>query len=282
MSGGIDIAHLRSWIGKEESAEDVLTTALVDRFLATIELARLPTVGVAPRLIHFCLCQPSAAMSALGEDGHPARGGFLPPVPLPRRMWAGSALVFHSDLRVGERVHRKSRIADVTLKDGRSGTLVFVTVDHLIAGDGGGRIEDRQTIVYRDAPSTPTRPAPAEPAPRGDVRASMDISPTLLFRYSALTFNSHRIHYDRDYAMNCEDYPGLVVHGPLQATLLFHFAAQQRGRNPDRFTFSSTSPLFDGSPLEMHADDTEAETMPLWTSRPEGPYAMRASAEWAT
>ncbi|MCM8732079.1 MaoC family dehydratase N-terminal domain-containing protein [Hephaestia sp. GCM10023244] len=280
----LDVGHLRTWIGGEEVAEEQLTPALVQRFQATFDLAGLPPQpgDIAPRLIHFCLCQPAAPTGALGEDGHPARGGFLPPVPLPRRMWAGSDIRFSGDLRVGDLVRRRSRVADVVVKQGRSGLLCFVTVDHHIDSAGTMRVEDRQTIVYRAADTAGAPAAPVEDvAPTGVVAETVDPTPTLLFRYSALTFNGHRIHYDHPHVTESEGYPGLIVHGPLQATLLLQFATRQRdGIPPDRFIFRGQSPLFDGTPFVLHAGAAEADTMQLWTARSAGPIALIADASW--
>lgn len=281
MSEQVDIDHLRRWIGTEEAADDMLTPGLASRFSATLGLpAQEYRTGVAaPRLIHFCLAQPIVPTSTLAEDGHPARGGFLPPVPLPNRMWAGSDIIFAGDLIVGEEVRRVSRISDVAVKPGRTGTLCFVTVDHRITGASGGSINDRQTIVYREATSAPARPA--ETAPAGSTVQSIDPQPTLLFRYSALTFNAHRIHYDHPYATEVEGYPGLVVHGPLQATLLLHLAAsEQGGRAPDGFTFKSVSPLYSNEALCLHAGPRTGDRMDLWSARPDGPFAMQAQARW--
>ncbi|PZO79989.1 MAG: protein dehydratase [Sphingomonas hengshuiensis] len=283
MSEPIDIEHLRTWIGREEVATDVLTPALAERFHTTLGLSgACPRAGdPAPRLIHFCLCQPAAPMDALGEDGHPARGGFLPPVPLPRRMWAGSDILFEGELRVGDTVRQLSRIADVVVKQGRSGTLCFVTVEHQVESGDAIAVRDRQTIVYRaldnGAPTT-TRPTPA---PLGAAVLSLVPTAPLLFRYSALTFNGHRIHYDHPYATGVEGYPGLVVHGPLQATLLLHLAIRERaGCLPRRFSFRSLSTLFGNDLMCLHAGKVAGDTMELWTTRPQGPVAMQAKAHW--
>ncbi|MBU3990935.1 MAG: MaoC family dehydratase N-terminal domain-containing protein [Alphaproteobacteria bacterium] len=288
-SPSLDLAHLREWIGREETAEDVLTAALAQRFHATLGLPGSPArVGeVAPRLIHFCLCQPAVPTAELGRDGHPPTGGFLPPVPLPRRMWAASSLSFAGDLCVGDRVKRRSRIAGVTMKEGRSGALCFVTVEHQISTGAKPLIEELQTLVYRGAETAPKASSPATPpaaqpaVESGETVVSRDATPPLLFRYSALTFNSHRIHYDLPYAMEEEGYPGLVVHGPLQATLLFHLAAQCRfGQPPDRFEFRSASPLFAHDPLVLHAGPLQGHRIDVWSARPGGPAAMRAEAFW--
>lgn len=280
MSRAVDIEHLRRWIGAEESMSDVLTPALCDRFRVTLGLAGEAEAGrAAPRLIHFCLCRPVAA--ELGDDGHPARGGFLPPVPLPRRLWAGSDLRFTGDLPVGDTVRRTSRVADVQAKEGRTGPLCFVTVDHAFTGASGGKVHDRQTIVYRGPAADRSAEIAPTPAPAGDTVVTLDPDPVLLFRYSALTFNGHRIHYDRPYAVEREGYPGLVVHGPLQATLLFHLAARLRGGDPpDRFTFRSASALFEHRRMNLNAAAEAHGAMELWTAAVDGPIAMRAQARW--
>ncbi|RYG27483.1 MAG: protein dehydratase [Burkholderiales bacterium] len=284
MNTALDLTHLRQWIGREVGAEDVLTLALALRFHATLGLAGNSSQAgeVAPQLIHFCLCQPAAPTANLGEDGHPARGGFLPPVPLPRRMWAASQIEFHHELRVGDTVRRTSRIADVTTKSGRSGTLCFVAVDHELAVDGAAVISERQTIVYRDAPKAGPLPVAApEPAAAGAVIETIDASSTLLFRYSALTFNAHRIHYDRTYSTGAEGYPGLVVHGPLQASLLIQLATRCRGGRPPRhFAFRGAAPAFEGRPLSLHAATSSEERLELWTAQGNGPVSMLATAHW--
>jgi 3-methylfumaryl-CoA hydratase len=278
----IDIAELRRWIGRVEHQHETLTSALASRFNATFSRTGPVEIGAeAPFLIHLCLCQPAVAADALGPDGHPARGDFLPPVPLPRRMWAGGAFEFHSPPRLGETITRRSTITDVTLKKGRSGHLCFVTVVHELTSDGRARVTERQDIVYRDPPpATGQTPAPApDPAPPGDAVRLIRPDPVLLFRYSALTFNGHRIHYDRAYATGEEGYPGLVVHGPLQATLLAQFAADLRGRAPRRFTFRSLSPLHDTTEFTLNATERDGG-LALWTAAAGGPTAMEARAEW--
>lgn len=284
MSELLDLAHLQPWIGREEVAEDILTPALAARYHATLGTpGDAPRPGeVAPQLIHFCLSQPAVPMAALGEDGHPARGGFLPPVPLPRRMWAASDIEFHGELCVGDPVRRTSRIAEVTAKTGRSGALCFVGVDHDISVDGVSVISERQTIVYRDSPAGGPVPAAwPEPAPVGAVVETIDASPTLLFRYSALTFNAHRIHYDRTYATGAEGYPGLVVHGPLQASLLIELVTRcQDGRRPRRFEFRGAAPAFEGQPLALNAGALAKAKLALWTAQAEGPVSMHATAYW--
>ncbi|SFM30572.1 FAS1-like dehydratase domain-containing protein [Methylobacterium pseudosasicola] len=277
LDGTVD---LRAWIGREEIRSDVVSPDLAARYHATLDLPGAPPQegAPAPRLIYHCMTPQTVPTGMLASDGHPQRGGFLPPVPLPRRMWAGSSIRFHRDIRVGDTVDRVSRIADVTTKEGRTGPLCFVTVDHLLSVAGAAVVSERQNIVFR-GPESGTLGKPPVPAAGGDRRRIIVPSTPLLFRYSAILFFAHRIHYDRTYATEVEGYPGLVVHGPLQAALLIHFATEARGVAPDRFTFRSGSPLFDDSAFVLNATD-EGESMRLWTARERGPAAMTAEASW--
>ena len=211
----LDIDHLQTWIGREQIDSETLSPTLVRQFNATFDrVSDTEQGGKAPLLIHLCLAQPIAPMSELGRDGHPALGGFLPPVPLPRRMWAGGAFTFHGDIRIGDEVTRHSKITDVQLKEGRSGALCFVTVQHEVTSDGRHVLSERQDIVYRDIPAAAPDKPKADPAPAATGEHSRTVTPhpTLLFRYSALTFNGHRIHYDKPFCIEDEGYPGLVVH----------------------------------------------------------------------
>ncbi|MGU3495389.1 MaoC family dehydratase N-terminal domain-containing protein [Xanthobacteraceae bacterium A53D] len=277
----VDIEHLRSWVGREEIVSEQVSPQLVRQFRATFDEAPGdPQPGeAAPRLLHWCLAQPTALMSALGDDGHPARGGFLPPVPLPRRMWAGGSLAFHDEIRIGDTVQRASRVLKVDLKEGRTGPLCFVTVQHEITADGRAILEEQQDIVYREADTGGAPKGTPEPAPAGAHSREIVPTPPLLFRYSAITFNGHRIHYDYPYVTQVEGYPGLIVHGPLQATLLARYAAELKGTLPKRFTFRGQSPLFDNAPFHLHAQETETG-MKLWTARAGGPVAMAGEASW--
>lgn len=278
----LDVEHLRSWIGREDVATDVVSADLVQKFNATFDVAGLlPAAGsVAPRFIHFCLAQAIAPMRKLGRDGHPARGGFLPPVPLPRRMRAGGGVTFHDDLRVGDVLRRTSRISEVEVKQGKSGALCFVTVENRIEVDGRPILTETEDIVYRDdGPAGPGR----TPLPATAVTWSrpQPITTTMLFRYSAITFNGHRIHYDRRYAIEVEGYPGLVVHGPIQTTLLYRYATELRGTPPDRFRFRSLSPLFDDDRFSLHGEAAEGGGLKVWTARDGGPVATLAEAAWS-
>lgn len=276
----IDIDHLRGWIGREERGSEVLTPNLMQQFNATFDRNQDAHIGQkAPLLIHLCLAQPAVPMSQLGRDGHPELGGFLPPVPLPRRMWAGGHFDFHDDVHVGDTVTRRSVIKDVVLKQGRTGPLCFVTVEHEISSDGRLILNERQDIVYRDA--TPTRgPVKVPPtAVRGADHRCITPTPTLLFRYSAMTFNGHRIHYDRSFATEDEGYPGLVVHGPMQATMLCQYAADLHGVRPNSFAFRSLSPIFDTADFTLNAEPSD-RGLKLWTATSGGPVAMEAHASW--
>jgi 3-methylfumaryl-CoA hydratase len=266
---------LQAWLGRSERRTDFVAAALVAALAAALdrdEPEPLPGSDVPP-LAHWLCFQPLARQSEIGADGHPRRGGFLPPVALPRRMWAGGRLVFHHPLQIGDEVTRDSRIVAIDVKDGRSGRLVFVTVRHAIANARGVAISEEQDLVYR-------APAP-QPAP-ADATFSRTVTPdpVLLFRYSALTFNGHRIHYDRDYATGVEGYPGLVVHGPLIATLLVDalLARHPRARLT-HFAFTAVRPLFDVEPFTVCGRDDGGAAVPLWAADARGALAMRAEAK---
>ncbi|HEY1942679.1 MAG TPA: MaoC family dehydratase N-terminal domain-containing protein [Roseiarcus sp.] len=272
----IDIERLRTWIGRTAEADDVITPRLAASLLAVLDDDGEASEGAeAPTGIHWCLAPDIAGMSGLGPDGHPARGGFLPPAPLPRRMWAGGELTFSgTPLRVGDRVTRRSRIEDVAFKDGRSGPLLFVTVAHAYTTERGLALSERQDIVYREAvaqgASASGGEAPARPGPERSL--SIEASATLLFRYSAATFNGHRIHYDRPYATEVENYPGLVVHGPLQATYLLRMARAMRGGAlPASFSFRGVTPLFDQQVFKVCGAGAE-----LWIENARGQVTMTA------
>ena len=216
----------------------------------------LPPLGEGdplPLLWHWLYFWEVAPLSALGYDGHPAKGAFLPPVPLPRRMWAGSRLIFHAPLPIGARATKRSRIEKIEEKEGRSGKLAFVTVSHRIEVDGTTCIEEEHDIVYRAPPAPGEVPRAGQPAPvDAERRRVVEPSPVQLFRYSALTFNGHRIHYDRRFCIESEGYPGLVVHGPLLATLMVALAAEG-GRKIARFAFRALAPVFDTAPFSVNA-----------------------------
>jgi 3-methylfumaryl-CoA hydratase len=285
MTDKLDIDHLRQWIGRTEKASDIVTAQLVKGLRATLflDIGEPKTGDAAPFTTHWCLAQPVYPMSMLGPDGHPTRGGFLPPVPLPRRMWAGGELQFIEPLRVGDEATRASRIADVTVKNGSTGTLCFVSVEHTISTARGVAIRERQDIVYRDMPTGDKNAAPAKAvtAPLAAKHRQTHVSdPVLLFRYSALTFNGHRIHYDRDYVTKVEGYPGLIFHGPMQAALLVEFAAHLRdGAAPKKFNYRGLQPLFEGGEFSVNANEI-AEGLDIWVANADGAPTMRGTANW--
>ncbi len=284
MTEKLDLDHLRQWIGRTTEASDIVTAQLVKGLRATLfqEIGEPKKGDAAPYTVHWCLAQPVFPMSQLGPDGHPTRGGFLPPVPLPRRMWAGGELEFVDSLRVGDEPTRKSRIADVALKSGSTGMLCFVAVDHEVTTPRGVAVRERQNIVYRDMGSAQaaTSAKPAPPPPSAQHRETHRSDPVLLFRYSALTFNGHRIHYDRDYVTKVEGYPGLIFHGPLQAAFIIEMAAKLRGgKPPKKFIYRGVQPLFEGSEFSVNANDN-GESMELWTANSVGQPTMKGTAPW--
>lgn len=273
-----------AWIGRREDSVDRITPAPIRLLRATLDDAEPSALpDVLPPLWHWLYFLPGERQSNIGTDGHARRGGFLPPVALPRRMWAGGRLQFLRPLAVDTPIQRRSTIANVQSKSGRSGRLVFVTVLHEIGDAQGVAIREEQDIVYRDAPppAAAGTPAPAaQPAPT-DEQYSRIVTPdpVLLMRFSALTFNGHRIHYDRPYAMEEEGYPGLVVHGPLIAMLLME---ELRRRHPGKtiraFDFKAVSPLFDTAPFTVNGK-LEGHTARVWARGPQGQLAMQASIE---
>ena len=276
---------LRAWVGRTERRTDTVTAAPLAGWAATLDRADVrPVPGTPlPPLAHWLYFLPRAAQSEIGADGHPKRGGFLPPVPLPRRMWAGGRLRFEQALHVGDTIERTSTIARVDAKHGRSGALVFVTVRHKIGNDAGVAITEEHDIVYRDHPQPgSSAPEPAR-APAGEqfVRTIVP-DPVLLFRYSALTFNGHRIHYDRRYATEVEGYPALIVHGPLIATLLVDLVRRELpGAHLRGFEFKAASPLFDTHPFTLCGKRDADGSVALWARDHEGALAMQARAELA-
>jgi 3-methylfumaryl-CoA hydratase len=248
----IDIAHLRGWIGREEETQDVAAPGPLRRLTALLD-ATVVDPQYVPPLGHWLFFLPDTPQRALGSDGHAAKGGFLPPVPLPRRMWAGGRLTFHSQIPVGSTLVRHSHITSVEHKLGSTGDIVFVTIHHRISADGTLCLEEEQDLVYRSIPPAATLAPLAHTEPRGgEVLAWRVPDPVLLFRYSALTFNAHRIHYDREYCREVEGYPGLVVHGPLIATLMMDaFQRAAPGARLDRFRFRAISALYDHETLAV-------------------------------
>lgn len=278
----MDTQELQKWIGRVEEREDVVTAAPLELFAGTLDLARDGAIEMVRPLWHWLYFLPSARLSEVGRDGHPKRGGFLPPVPLPRRMWAGSRLRFNHPLQAGERIQRQSVITDVARKEGTSGELVFVAIRHAISNPRGVAIVEDQTVVYRDVAPDGPGPAPGKPVPyQAQFHRIVSPDPVLLFRYSALTFNSHRIHYDKPYAVHEEGYPDLVVHGPLCATLLIEEVQRQYPcKRIVSFEFKALSPLFANAEFRI-GGCREGETVHVWTETPSGRLGMLAKAELA-
>ena len=285
--------NLAGWIGRTETIEDIATpvpaaalSATLDWPPATVNARPVPGTPL-PYLWHWLYFLPLAQQSEIGADGHPRRGGFLPPVPLPRRMWAGSDFTFHEPLLVGDALSRTSTIVDVSEKPGRTGTLMFVKVRHEIRRNGSAKVAltEHHNIVYRDLAkpgdvAPPPVAAPAQAAWSRGIKAD-DV---LLFRYSALTFNGHRIHYDRKYVTEVKGYPGLIVHGPLIATLLMDLLRREM---PDarvaKFVFKAVRPTFDINPFSVHGQPAtgsgaEGNSVHLWGRDHEGWLTMDATA----
>ncbi|RMD64869.1 MAG: acyl-CoA dehydrogenase [Alphaproteobacteria bacterium] len=280
-----DPAAWQAWIGRTQEAADTIDAGRAQALQATLDDSGPPLEAGAPlpplwHWLYFWWVAPSAA---LGPDGHPARGGFLPPIEgLPRRMWAGSRVRFLRPLPVGAAAMRRSTVADIRVKQGRSGRLAFVTVRHEIVHEAQTCLIDEHDIVYRPPPRPGETPRPGEPAPaEAPWRRDVKPDPVLLFRYSALTFNGHRIHYDRPYAVEVEGYPGLVVHGPLLATLMIELVRTARpGTRVAGFTFRALRPVFDTAPFTV-AGRPDAEGADLWVTGADGFVAMRGRAAFA-
>jgi 3-methylfumaryl-CoA hydratase len=264
------------YVGRSETRTDTVWPLLLRGLAATLDVPE-PEGGVLPPLWHWMLFQDWVPGQGLGPDGHPRRGGFLPPVhDLPRRMWAGGRVTFHGPLRAGDSVTRASTILSVQEKSGGSGRLVFVTVRHEITGASGLAIAEEHDIVYRGAEGEAVKPAaPAAPLPPGSFMREVVPGPVLLFRYSALTGNGHRIHYDLDYVTHEEGYPGLVVHGPLQATWLADLVRRERGRTLRSFTFRGRRPAFHGNALTLAGWDADG-ALKLETRDHHGAVCMSA------
>lgn len=270
------------WVGRVEERVERIVPQAVQAMAAALDLEHAPVAGEAlPPGWQWLYFNPPVRRSRLGDDGHPQRGGFLPPIDLPRRMWAGSRIRYLADLPIDVDATRRSRILKVENKVGKRGSLWFVTVEHRIAFEHRDCVIEEQDIVYRDA--TPPGAAPTAPVAvhEGEAQWGRAFQPdtTLLFRYSALTFNGHRIHYDQAYARDVEGYPDLVVHGPLTATLLQQLALEQgRGRALASFDFRGVSPLFVSRGFRLEGRDTEDGVLSLWARGPDGELAMSATA----
>jgi 3-methylfumaryl-CoA hydratase len=271
MNNDVD---LKSWIGRTETVDDVAAAAPLAGLAALLDHETPPWMeGEVAPLGHWLYFLPRARQSQMDADGHPRRGGFLPPVPLPRRMWAGSRVSFEFPIPIGAVLQRRSTIADVAIKSGRSGSMVFVTVRHEITVEGRCALREEQDIVYREMPGA-AADNPKSPGAGGTATAAarpsqwtreITADPVQLFRFSALTFNAHRIHYDRQYTREVEGYPGLVVHGPFVAILLMdHFLRRMPKARVTGFSFRAQRPLYDSAPFSLCLD-LGAGNAELWT-----------------
>ena len=278
-----NIEHLQSWVGREHCIEDGLDPFRAQALAAALDHAALPQPGEPlPPSWHwlYFLETPTAALT--GSDGHPQKGGMLPPVPLPRRMWSAGSVEVHSPLVLSQRASKRSVVRSVDLKSGKSGSLIFVVVEHEVRQRDVLCIREEQTLVYRRAPSGPAPLPPGEKAP-GECGWSRTLVPNsvLLYRFSALTYNGHRIHYDREYAIGEEFYSGLVVHGPLLATLLLDLALERSGSGRvTRFQFRAIRPTFEGVPLKLCAR-SEGLGAKLWTVADGGFVGMHMAAQFS-
>jgi len=282
-------ANLQDWVGRTETVAERIHATTAEAMAATLlhEPATLEPGMALPALWHWTHFLGKPRSDTLGADGHARRGGFVPPVTLPRRMWGGSRLAYHQPLRIGEAAERTSTITRVAEKQGRSGALVIVTIEHRYTGESGLALVEEQDVVYREAPQPGQAAASGKPGPQPPLAAqwsrTTSAGPILLFRYSALTFNSHRIHYDHVYTTEVEGYPGLVVHGPLVATLLTEDLARQHPEHTlAGLTIRTLKPLFHDSPFHLEGaltdDGTGAE---LWCRDEAGALTLQATATFA-
>jgi 3-methylfumaryl-CoA hydratase len=279
-TAGLD--ELRAWIGRKEIREDTVTAWPVIGMNATLDRAEPdPAEGDAiPPGWHWLYFLEAKPASELGKDGHPKLGGFLPPVGAARRMWAGGRIEFRHALRIGDRLRRDSEILSIDIKDGRSGKLVFVTVRHTVLANGDAAIVEEHDIVYRE-PAKRGEPAPsARPAPQDATwRRELVADPVMLFRYSALTFIGHRIHYDIDYCREEEGYPGLVVHGPLQALLILDLCRRHESHPVTRLDYRALHPVFHFERFSVNGKpSSDGARSELWTANAAGGLAMQATA----
>ncbi len=277
----IDLKHLRSWIGKTHCDTDLIAARHARLMAATVDLAnpqRIHDGAALPPLWHWIYFLEGLPPSELGRDGHPARGGFLPPVPLANRMWAGGRVAFAAPLPIGSTVHKHSSILNVDHKQGRSGDLVFVTVLHEIRSEQNQLlIHEEHDIVYKGPTAPGATPKPAHTPAPGQFTKTVTPTSTTLFRYSALTFNGHRIHYDLDYCRNVEGYNNLVIHGPLTATLLANFAEEVGASRVLDFSYRGLSPALIGDSITLHAD-LDGKQVALRAVLGDGTISMQAEA----
>lgn len=280
-----EIPDPRAWVGRVETRAGALPAEFAMMLAGALGHPTAAPVAThagapLPPLWHWAAFPEVVPLEGLGQDGHPRLGGFLPPLPFPRRMWAGGRVEFSGRLTIGERLHRRSEILSVEFKTGGTGEMAFVKVLHQVRGAGGGAIREEHDLVYLPMPTAfrPPRPIPAPAAQAFSEEVAM--GPVRLFRYSAATCNGHRIHYDRTYAREVEHYPELVVHGPMQASLLIEAGVRHAGRPPARFSYRGVHPLFDTEPLRLMGTPDGATAMALCTVAAAGHQGMQARLEW--
>ena len=277
-----DVKSWQAAAGRSQSATEVLELGNLRRFAAAVgedmDVERQP-----PSMAHWAFFLAVAPDDQIGEDGHPRRGDFLPPITLPRRMYAGARITFQRDLKVGVKATRTRTITEVTEKTGRTGTLVFVSLREDFADKDGLCIRQENDIVFRAlAQPGEAAPKPAAPPAKPVWRRTVTPDPVMLFKYSAVTFNGHRIHYDRPYTMGVEGYPGLVVHGPLTAALLMDLCRREKKEPLATFNFRAQAPLFDTAPFTVNGAPKEGgKSWAIWAETPEGGVAMLAEATFA-
>lgn len=284
MTGDPAPQDFAAWVGRSETREGALTPELAGMLMGALGHGASPaqpihTGAPMPPLWHWAAFPEFVPLSGVAADGHPKRGGFLPPLPFNRRMWAGGRVSFKGAVAIGERMTRRSEILSLEFKTGATGDMAFVRVGHEMRAEGGGAIREEHDIVYLPIPDSyrPPRPIPAPENPQ--FTETLDADAVRLFRYSAATYNGHRIHYDRSYAQDVEKYPGLVVHGPMQATLMMEAAIRHTGRAPVRFSYRGVHPVFDG-PLSLMGEGDGPQAMKLCTVAPQGHQGMQARFEW--
>lgn len=271
----------RAWVGRAQTAQDIATASPVARLAATLDNGDPPPKSgdPIPPGWHWLYFLDAVPMRGLGRDGHAARGAFLPPFPQPRRMWAGGKFKFGTPLRIGDAIEKKSEIADTALKQGRTGPLAFCTVRHTVRGPGGVAVEEEQNLVYRDDPKRGDAAPPEAPPQGADFHRRIAPDPVMLFRFSALTFNGHRIHYDQPYVTGVEGYAGLVVHGPLLAILLLELVRRERpGARLAEFGYRGFRPVICEGEFRI-AGKATADGLLLWAEDRSGALAMRAEAK---
>jgi 3-methylfumaryl-CoA hydratase len=277
------LAHLEQWVGRETISTTLMSVETANLMAATLSRPPAFQAGESlPLAWYWLYFHETVPTEDLGQDGHTKLGGFLPPVPLPRRMWAGGHLTFERPIPLGQPASKRSKVAAITPKQGRSGQLCFVEIENDISVAGERCLLEKQMLVYREAPQAGQPPAQPQPAPNAaQVSARYEPNPPLLFRYSALTFNSHRIHYDVNFCRGVEGYPDLVVHGPLIATLLLDLCSQHYSDKLLTFDYQARSPLFHPHPFTVNGS-REGNVAQLWAANKDGDLAMQATATFAT